>query len=122
MPIVDVHWVLSPKTSLPEGTTTRLADAIGEALGTEAGHLWLRLHPVPATQYAENGVPGASTPLPVFVTVLHGWLGSQTELEAEAQALAKAVAATLVLDKSRVHIEYAPAGAGRMAFGGRLIH
>jgi hypothetical protein len=122
MPIVDVQFVLPHGATLPEGAAKRLANAIGAALAVPDGGLWLRLQVVPANQFAENGDEVRSDELPVFLTVLHANPKEGAELQAEATALAKAVAETLAMPRTRVHIEYAPPGAGRVAFGGNLIH
>ena len=71
--------------------------------------------------YAENGVRLKSEELPAFVTVLHAHLPSGAELEAEVQAITAAVATCIGRPIERVHVQYAPAGAGRQAFGGKLI-
>jgi hypothetical protein len=42
-------------------------------------------------------------------------------LAAQAQAISTAVAACLLCSADHVHVEYAPAGRGRVAFGGRLL-
>lgn len=121
MPIVDVHFVLPPMSAMPDGAASRLANALGTALGCKPGDLWLRLHALPASQYAENAPPEQTPELPVFVTVLRAHLKPGPELRAEALALAQVVAETLSMPRTRVHIEFAPPGAGRVAFGGDLV-
>jgi hypothetical protein len=59
--------------------------------------------------------------LPVFVTVLKRQSSQGAELDREVAALANAIAQVIGRSISRVHIEYAPAAAGRLAFGGRLV-
>ena len=115
MPIVDVHCV---GASLPAADA--LADVIGDALHLPPGRVWVRLHPLPAEHYAENGGPLQGA-LPVFVTILHARPPSGAALKAEVAALTRAVAGVCGRPAERVHVEYAPAGAGRIAFGGRLV-
>lgn len=121
MPIVDVQCVVPQGASVPEGAAAQLATAIGDALRCEPGRLWLRLHVLPDSHYAENGPRGQAVGLPVFVTVLQASPKSGSELQAEAVAVGEAVARVLSRDKARVHIEYAPAGSGRVLFGGHLV-
>lgn len=119
MPIVDICWV----GDLPPGTDAlapRLADAIGDALELAPGRVWVRLHALPSAHYAENGglLPGA---LPIFVTLLHARPPLGQALQAEVSALTTAVAKASGRPADRVHLAYPPAGAGRIAFGGRLV-
>lgn len=121
MPIVDVQFVLPRTESLPEGLAQVLVDKLGRALSVQPGHLWLRLQVLPASQYAENESSIAEHDLPVFVTVMHAQSPTGRELETEALAVAKAVAEVVSKRRTQVHVEYAPSGAGRIAFGGHLI-
>jgi hypothetical protein len=63
-------------------------------------------------------VPGA---LPLFVRILHARPPTGAALQAEVAALTTALARASGRPVERVHLEYAPAGAGRIAFGGRLV-
>ena len=121
MPIVDVQPVLPRGSQVPDGSAARLADALGAALGCGPATLWLRLRPLPADGYAENGPSARPADLPVFVTVLQARPKRGAELQAEALLVAETVAATLAMPRTRVHVEYAPPGAGRIAFGGTLV-
>lgn len=117
MPIVDVCWVGdAPDPEL----APRLADVIGDALGAAPGRVWVRLTHLPAAHYAENG----GTPqdaLPLFVTILHACPPTDAALRDEIATLTRALAGLSGRPAERVHLAYAPAGAGRMAFGGRLV-
>lgn len=115
MPIVDVHCVGAP---LPAAGA--LADVVGDALHLPPGRVWVRLHLLAAEQYAENGGP-LSGALPVFVRILHAHPPLGAALTAEIATLTSAVASICGRPAERVHIEYAPPGAGRVAFGGQLI-
>lgn len=119
MPIVDVELV-ADEPSVPEGLASRLAESLANLFSSPAGHVWVRLSVLPSTHYAENGVRGA-TDLPVFVRVLHADLPSDEVLSTQAQAISNAVAACVARPSQWVHVVYAPAGRGRMAFGGHLL-
>ena len=119
MPIIDIEFVHSAQASaLPNAGT--LAAAIGRALGTP-GRTWVRLRTLDANCYAENESAVSPSELPVFVTVLHAHLPSGPALAAEVQVLTQAVASCVGCPAERVHVQYAPAGAGRQAFGGSLV-
>jgi hypothetical protein len=120
MPIIDVEFVHSAEASaLPNAST--LAAAIGRALGTPPGRIWVRLRTLDANFYAENESSVSPSELPVFVTVLHAHLPGGPALAAEVQVLTQTVASCVGCSAERVHVQYAPAGAGRQAFGGSLV-
>ena len=119
MPIVDVQVVAEDGKTIPEGATKALAEALAAVLKAEPGRVWVRVEQLAESKYAENGP--SERMLPVFVKVLHADLPPQEALAAQADALAKAVAACLCRRQEHVHIEYAPPGRGRVAFGGKLL-
>ena len=121
MPIVDIRIVLAAQQPPDMGRAQALASAIGRVLAAAPGRVWVRLHPHPASAYAENDAPLQPHELPVFVTLLHAHPPQGDALAQEVQALTAAIAQCLDRPEKRVHIEYAPAGAGRIAFGGRLV-
>ena len=121
MPIVDVERVCAPGEPRAAVSTRALADAVGQAIGSPPGHTWVRLRDLPVDAYAENGVDLDPTLRPVFVRVLHARSPTGAARAEEAGRLTLAVAACLGLPPERVHVEYAPDGAGRMAFGGRIL-
>lgn len=121
MPIVDVQ-VVSPASAPQRASLTReLADALGAALAAPAGRVWVRLAWLPADHYAENGSDLAEGEAPVFVTMLHADPPEGEARVAEATAIASAVGACVGRGVEWVHVEYAPAGRGRIAFGGKLL-
>jgi phenylpyruvate tautomerase PptA (4-oxalocrotonate tautomerase family) len=121
MPILTVELVVNPGDTMPPGFAQSLADALGPVLQSPPGQTWVRVRHLAHDQYAENGVPFDPGQLPVFVTVLRRQIPPRPDLEAEVAALTLAVAEVVGRPASRVHVEYAPAGAGRVAFGGALI-
>ena len=120
MPIIDVTFVLASSDAAPSNAVQRIANALGTALGLSPGHLWVRLHVLPAACYAENDTALGATDLPVFVTVLHARPPTGSDRSEEAARVGQIVATVLDHDPERVHVEYAPPGAGRIAFGGSL--
>lgn len=117
MPLVDVHWI-GPLPQAADALTAGLADAIGDALHQPPGRVWLRLHEV--SHYAENGGLPAGE-LPVFVTLTHARPPLGDALKTEIERVTAAVAGVTGRPCERVHLAYAPGGAGRLAFGGRLV-
>ena len=121
MPLVDVRFVQG-HTSLPAtACAQQLADAIGRVLSPDPGRTWVRLQAIDASQYAENGVTLGERELPVFVSLLLAHPPQGAELSRQALAVAGAVANCFARELERVHVEYAPAAAGRMAFGGVVV-
>ena len=121
MPIVDVRPVVSASQHLPADAAQVIADSIAGVLSADPGRVWVRLTELPKDRYAENGEVVDDNDLPVFVQVLHAELPTEDARVQEAKALAVAVAASLGRKVERVHIEYAPPGRGRVAFGGKLV-
>lgn len=121
MPIVDVQIVAHSSDAPRRLLAHELADAIGAALAAPAGRVWVRLTWIPASDYAENGCDLGEGEAPVFVTVLHADPPEGEARAAEARAIASAVAASVGRAVGWVHVEYAPAGRGRVAFGGALL-
>lgn len=122
MPILDVEPVVGEDHTLDPSLAQRLADAAAVVFGSAPGRVWVRLRPLPAAQYAENAsvAAGADADLPVFVTVLHAHPPAGDARANEAALLTAAVAQAIGRAAERVHVQYAPPGAGRQAFGGRL--
>ncbi len=121
MPIVDVRPVVSASQHLPADAAQVIANSIAGVLSADTGRIWVRLTELHKDRYAEDGEVVDDNDLPVFVQVLHADLPTEDARVQEAQALAVAVAASLGRQVERVHIEYAPPGRGRVAFGGKLV-
>ena len=116
MPIVDIDIV---DGTLTKKTTQALADAVGQAFGAAPGKVWVRSRILPATGYAENGAQPA--PRPVFVTVTASAPPQGDELKAVIGRIVADVARLTNRPRDNVHVEFAPAAKGRIAFGGRLV-
>jgi phenylpyruvate tautomerase PptA (4-oxalocrotonate tautomerase family) len=121
MTILDIEIVAPDSTQgLPADLTQSLADEAAQVFGAQAGTVWVKVRIVPLAQYAENnGVPNGV--YPVFVTVLRYKVPKGSELEEEITRLTKVIANVLNRPETNVHIFYQPDGAGRVAFGGKLV-
>lgn len=120
MPIVDVEVVVLAGVPKDGFRADALADRLGETFGSPPGATWVRLHFLDSTAYAENGCKLDIESLPVFVTVVRLQLPKDDALIAEIGAVTRAVADCLGRPRERVHVQFAPAAAGRLAFGGLL--
>jgi phenylpyruvate tautomerase PptA (4-oxalocrotonate tautomerase family) len=121
MPIVTVEVVAGANDAMAQDIAQSLADAIGRALMSPPGQTWVRVRSLSRDQYAENEAILDAAQLPVFVSILKQQSPRRTELEDEVTALTHAVAQVIGRPATCVHIEYAPAGAGRLSFGGILV-
>jgi phenylpyruvate tautomerase PptA (4-oxalocrotonate tautomerase family) len=121
MPVVTVELVAGANRALEDNLAQSLADAVGRVFNSPSGQTWVRLRSLGCNEYAENGSKVEAEELPVFVTVLKRHLPLDAELQAEVAALARAIAQVLHRPVDCVHVEYAPAAAGRVSFGGKLV-
>jgi phenylpyruvate tautomerase PptA (4-oxalocrotonate tautomerase family) len=121
MPIVNVEIVAAANDAMANGIAQSLADAIGRELKSPPGQTWVRVRVLARNQYAENESLLDAAQLPVFVTILKRQSPPRAELAAEIAALTGVVAQVIGRPASCVHVEYALAGAGRLAFGGVLV-
>jgi hypothetical protein len=119
MPIVDALIVVEDGGSIAEGTAKRLAKVLGAVFAAGPGKVWVKVQCLPESQYAENG--GAASVRPVFLSVLHADEQAATVLASQAAEIARAVGGCLGRPPEHVHVEYAPPGRGRVAFGGNLL-
>jgi phenylpyruvate tautomerase PptA (4-oxalocrotonate tautomerase family) len=127
MPILDIEIVASdPDPSagsgrvLPANLTQSLADEAAQVFGTPDGTVWVKVRVIPSAHYAEDhGTPPGV--YPVFVTVLKSKVQKGSKLEDEIARLTKVIAKVLNRSEENVHILYQPDGAGRVAFGGKLV-
>jgi hypothetical protein len=121
MPIIDVELVCETEGEFANISARDLADSLGQTLKNPPGRTWVRLRFLSSSGYAENGVILGSEDLPTFVTVLHAHPPTGEALTAELGALTATVARCLSRPAERVHVQYAPPGAQRQAFGGVLV-
>jgi phenylpyruvate tautomerase PptA (4-oxalocrotonate tautomerase family) len=121
MPIIDVLLVVSGEVEVPQGASQAIANAIGRALTAGPGRVWVRARALASADYAENENLLPQSELPVFVTVLHATPPEGHARAREVQAVTEAVAEALGRPVQSVHVEYAPPGRGRIAFGGKLV-
>jgi phenylpyruvate tautomerase PptA (4-oxalocrotonate tautomerase family) len=121
MPIVTVEVVASGNDAMEHDIAQLLADAIGHALKSPPGQTWVRIRSLARNQYAENESFLDAAELPVFVTILKRHSPRRAELEGEVTAVTRAVAQVIGRPATCVHVEYAPAAAGRLSFGGVLV-
>jgi len=121
MPILDIEIVASNSTeSLPADLTQSLADEAAQVFGVPGGAVWVKMRVIPSAQYAENGVMPEGV-YPVFVTVLKSRVPEGSALERKIVQLTQVFAKILARPDTNVHIIYQPDGAGRVAFGGKLV-
>jgi hypothetical protein len=122
MPIVDIQIVGESNAGTSDVVSPQaLADALGQVFASSAGGVWIRLHFLDSDAYAENDVMVGPSELPVFVTILHARPPTGAALITEVKAVTDTVARLIARSSGRVHVQYAPPGAGRQAFGGRLV-
>ncbi len=119
MPLLDLLLVGTP--DIAPGLARAVADAVADALQAPPGRVWVRVQGLPVQAYAENHSVLDAEGLPVFVTLLHAQPPEGEARTQEAQRLTTVIAAALGRPAACVHLAYAPAGAGRQAFGGHLV-
>lgn len=119
MPIVDVEMVTDDAPA--HGLAARLADAIGQTLGAAEGATWVRLRVLERGSYGESGGALAADVQPVFVTVTAQRRPTGEQLADAIRGITSAVADATRRPRMNVHVIFEPDGAGRVAFGGRLV-
>jgi phenylpyruvate tautomerase PptA (4-oxalocrotonate tautomerase family) len=120
MPIVDIQLVAGDGGQ-SEHMAAKLADVLASIFGAPVGRVWVRLSFLTSSAYAENGTPETPSMAPVFVRVLHADLPAPQALAVEAKAISQAVSSCVQRSPEQVHVEYAPPGRGRVAFGGNFL-
>ena len=121
MPILDIEIVAPDSTlSLPADLTQSLADEAAQVFCAQAGTVWVKVRLIPLAHYAENNGTPAGT-YPVFVTVLRSRVQKGDELKNEIARLTQVIANVLNRPETNVHIFYQTDGAGRVAFGEKLV-
>jgi phenylpyruvate tautomerase PptA (4-oxalocrotonate tautomerase family) len=121
MPIVDIEIVLLPGEAMRSGLAAEIADRCGRVFGSPPGHTWVKLRPIRRDHYAENGGGPPDDVRPVFATVLTARFPAPDVLPVEVAHLTETIAQATGRPEDQVHVIYLPEGAGRVAFGGRLV-
>jgi phenylpyruvate tautomerase PptA (4-oxalocrotonate tautomerase family) len=121
MPIVDIEIVGEVAGASAGACAQALADEAGRVFAAPPASTWVRVHTLARDCYAENGAAVAPADLPVFVTVLKRRVPEPAELAREMTALTQGIARIVGRSPGRIHVEYAAAAAGRLAFGGALV-
>jgi hypothetical protein len=121
MPILDIEIVVAADSDLDSSLAAKLADAAGEVFASVAGQTWVRLRPLRADRYAENGGGPPEGVLPVFVEVLLADPPMGEELRSQVHRLTLAIANVCERAPENVHLVYGAAARGRVAFGGKLV-
>ena len=120
MPIVDIEIVLMANEAIREEMVSELADELGEVFHSSPGRTWIKVHPLLANQYAENGGRPEGV-YPVFVTVMKSELPLLEEMQKEVAKITGAVAQICGRPAENVHVIYQPEARGRVAFGGKIV-
>lgn len=120
MPILDVEMVTDDRSN-SETWAKQIADAAGTAFRTGEGTVWVKLRFVSPANYAENHVPGYSTPRPVFVSILCRDLPPEAEKQVLMRGLADRIGEILQIPAPWVHILFQPPARGRIGFGGEWL-
>jgi len=120
MPILDVEIVTYQNEHMPPDLAMELADQAGEVFDSAPGNTWVKVHLIAGENYAENMVASDSV-FPVIVSVLKAKTPSPESLQAEVTRLTAIIAHVCNRPQENIHIIYLPEGAGRVAFGGKMV-
>ena len=112
MPILDIDVVT--RDGPVNIDTGALAHALGAALDSVPGSVWVRVRHLAAADYAENGAQ--PDPLPVFVRVT-ARIADATRLSQHARVIAAEVATAVRRPRERVHVIFDPDARGRVFYG-----
>ncbi len=122
MPILEVEFLKRVSSDEPDkATVQKLADAAGKIFGTGPGRTWVKMKPLSIEHYAENDCQLPDDARPIMVTILKSKTPDGEELEREVTRLTEAFAEILDRPTENIHLKYEPEGAGRVAFGGKLV-
>lgn len=120
MPILDVEIVTHPDENVRPDLAKELANQAGEIFHSPPGNTWVKIRFIASENYAENS-NASSDVFPVFVSVLKARVPSLEALQAEVTRLTVVIAQVCNRPQENVHILYLTEGAGRVAFGGKLL-
>jgi len=120
MPILNVEIVTYQNEKIRPDLAMELANQIGEVFDSPPGSTWVKVHLIAGENYAENMVASDSV-FPVIVSVLKAQTPSLESLQAEVTKLTAIIAQICNRPPENIHIIYLPEGAGRVAFGGKVL-
>jgi len=120
MPILDVEIVTYPDENVRPDLAKELANQAGEIFHSPPGNTWVKIRFIASENYAENS-NASSDVFPVFVSVLKARVPSLEALQAEVTRLTVVIAQVCNRPQENVHILHLTEGAGRVAFGGKLL-
>jgi len=120
MPILDVEIITYRNENIRSDLAMELANQVGEVFDSPPGNTWVKVHLITSENYAENMVASNSV-FPVIVSVLKAQTPSPESLQAEVTKLTAIVAQVCSRPQENIHIIYLPEGAGRVAFGGKVL-
>lgn len=121
MPILRVNVIGDLDERHRAGLARRVADAAGDVLASRPGGTWVTVSFVSAEDYAENGGGSPEGALPVLVSLVMARPPEGEALEGACASLSRVVGEACGRPAERVHVLVEPPGAGRVAFGGRLV-
>lgn len=119
MPILTVEIVTRPQEQFDSQLAAELADRSGQIFGSPPGNTWVKVRFIAPEHYAEND--SQDEVFPVFVSILKAKWPPANDRQAEIAQLAETIAQICTRPRENVHILYLPPGAGRVAFGGKLV-
>ena len=119
MPILTIEIVTRPGERFSLNLAAELADRSGEIFASPPGNTWVKVQFIPPEHYAENR--SEEEVFPVFVSILKAQLPPADDLQGEAAQLTNAIAQLCNRPPQNVHVHYLSPGAGRVAFGGKLL-
>jgi phenylpyruvate tautomerase PptA (4-oxalocrotonate tautomerase family) len=122
VPIVEVEIVLGAGESLRRELAKDLADRLGDVFAAPSGTTWVKLRRVSVDDYAESGDRASTSALPVFVSILKRQQPPRDQMQREVDRITDLVGAACGRPPDQVHITYQADGAGRVAFGGRIVY
>ncbi|MDQ8205750.1 hypothetical protein [Pelagicoccus sp. SDUM812003] len=120
MPILDFSIVLQESEILDSDLAQRLANKAASILASAPGTVWVRLHPIPKNNYAENGIDERDAPSPVFVEILKSKNEDMKTRTNEIMLFSSEFSKILNRPVENIHILYLPEASGRIAFGGKV--
>lgn len=121
MPILDIEIVSKPDETVGQNLAHELAHRAGEVFASPAGSTWVKVRVIAGEHYAENSSDPLEPVYPVFVSILKASLPSPDAMQMEVALLTPVIAQVCNRPEENVHIIYLPEGAGRVAFGGRMV-